>query len=226
MNAGAHERVRDGRLPRAQHDPRRVRADRAAGTYSAAQLARVPRAGHRGRDERRRHVDARDPARRRVRQPGPAAAGRPRAGARRASARARSTSNDEQIDDSLRSVLFQVPKPGIPDPSVCGAPVVNPGCFSGVVDLGAIDVQRGRDHGIPELQRPPAGLRARRRRRRSRRSPARRPIGCPARQSTSTTRASSTSSQLARRRRQPVAGRRPERGRRRRACGARRWPRG
>lgn len=56
--------------------------------------------------------------------------------------------NDEQIDNTLRSVLFQVPKPGV-DPSTCGADVVNPDCFSGVVDLGAIDVMRSRDHGIP-----------------------------------------------------------------------------
>ena len=46
-------------------------------------------------------------------------------------------------------MLFQVPKPGIPDPGVCGEPVVNPDCFTGVSDLGAIDVERGRDHGMP-----------------------------------------------------------------------------
>ncbi|HEY1368853.1 MAG TPA: peroxidase family protein [Gaiellaceae bacterium] len=56
--------------------------------------------------------------------------------------------NDEQIDNSLRSVLFEVPKPGV-DPSQCFEPIVNPNCFQGVVDLGAIDVERGRDHGMP-----------------------------------------------------------------------------
>ena len=46
--------------------------------------------------------------------------------------------NDEQIDDALRSVLFQLP--GV----------------QGVLDLGALDVERGRDHGMPtynELRR-------------------------------------------------------------------------
>jgi Animal haem peroxidase len=57
--------------------------------------------------------------------------------------------NDEQIDDSMRSVLFELPKPGVRNPAVCGAPVVRPSCFSVVQDLGAIDVERGRDHGMP-----------------------------------------------------------------------------
>ncbi|HEY0516514.1 MAG TPA: peroxidase family protein, partial [Solirubrobacteraceae bacterium] len=56
--------------------------------------------------------------------------------------------NDEQIDDALRSVLFGVPGPGA-DPAACYAEPTTTGCFSGVVDLGAIDVQRGRDNGMP-----------------------------------------------------------------------------
>ncbi len=57
--------------------------------------------------------------------------------------------NDEQIDNSLRSVLFEVPKPNGADPPSCGAPVIKPSCFTSVSDLGADDIQRGRDHGMP-----------------------------------------------------------------------------
>ena len=57
--------------------------------------------------------------------------------------------NDEQIDNSLRSVLFQVPKPDSTNPEACGAPVISASCFVGVADLGADDIQRGRDHGMP-----------------------------------------------------------------------------
>ena len=57
--------------------------------------------------------------------------------------------NDEQIDNSLRSVLFQVPRSDSTNPEACGAPVISASCFVGVADLGADDIQRGRDHGMP-----------------------------------------------------------------------------
>jgi peroxidase len=57
--------------------------------------------------------------------------------------------NDEQIDETMRSVLFQIPKPTAGDPSVCNTPKISPDCFSGVQDLGALDIARGRDHGMP-----------------------------------------------------------------------------
>jgi hypothetical protein len=57
--------------------------------------------------------------------------------------------NDEQFDNSLRSVLFEVPKKNGKNPPNCGEPVISPSCFTDVSDLGADDIQRGRDHGMP-----------------------------------------------------------------------------
>jgi Animal haem peroxidase len=57
--------------------------------------------------------------------------------------------NDEQIDNALRSVLFEIPASPEVSEEECFEDPETPGCFSGVVDLGAIDAQRGRDNGIP-----------------------------------------------------------------------------
>jgi hypothetical protein len=56
--------------------------------------------------------------------------------------------NDEQIDNQLRSILFEIPKEGT-NPAFCYENPTRPECFSVVEDLGAIDIQRERDNGMP-----------------------------------------------------------------------------
>ncbi len=57
--------------------------------------------------------------------------------------------NDEQIDNQLRSVLFQLPGPDVENPIDCLDGTEIAGCFTAVNDLGALDVIRGYDHGMP-----------------------------------------------------------------------------
>jgi hypothetical protein len=57
--------------------------------------------------------------------------------------------NDEQIDEALRSILFLVPVIGTPPPEGCQGQAIKPACFNRIDDLGAIDIARGRDHGVP-----------------------------------------------------------------------------
>jgi hypothetical protein len=54
--------------------------------------------------------------------------------------------NDEQIDNQLRSLLFEIPNPNF-DPKALDGPNSTKQ-FSGVTDLGAIDIERVRDRGI------------------------------------------------------------------------------
>ena len=56
--------------------------------------------------------------------------------------------NDEQIDNQLRSILFQLPDEAVQDTSEClDGPTLHE-CFMLANDVGSIDVFRARDHGI------------------------------------------------------------------------------
>lgn len=56
--------------------------------------------------------------------------------------------NDEQIDNQLRSVMFQIPVEQAADSADClDGPTLNE-CFVLVNDVGVLDIMRGREHGI------------------------------------------------------------------------------
>lgn len=57
--------------------------------------------------------------------------------------------NDEQIDNQLRSVLFQLPSENSEDPHMCLDGPRLPECFTLIADIGVLDIVRGRDHGMP-----------------------------------------------------------------------------
>ena len=79
--------------------------------------------------------------------------------------------NDVEIDNQLRSTLFQVPTSR--NAACLNGPTM-PDCFSGITDLGAVDILRGRDHGTGTYNSC-GGRTGWRRRPRSPRSPASRP---------------------------------------------------
>ena len=81
--------------------------------------------GHRGRGRRRRR-HARHPARRRVRQPGPARADRPRAGARRPRRRARSTATTSRSTTRCAASCSRCRCPAPPTRACCGDADVSP----------------------------------------------------------------------------------------------------
>ena len=105
-----------------------------AGGHVHRRAARRASARRASTVERRRRHGRRSsiPLDRRVRQPGPARSRSASARCSQSLGAEREYQNDEQIDNSLRSVLFQVPKPGIADPSRLRGAGRQPGLLHGV----------------------------------------------------------------------------------------------
>jgi len=57
--------------------------------------------------------------------------------------------NDAQIDNQLRSIMFQIPSPDAVDPMACLDGEDLPDCYTVVNDLGVLDMLRSYDHGMP-----------------------------------------------------------------------------
>ena len=173
---GARERVRRRRLPGAQHDPRRVRADRSrrartpprSSTRSGSRASTVER-------QRRRHGHARDPARRRVRQPGPARAGRRRPGA----ASLGGSPVQERRADRQLAAQRAVPgaEAGRPGPDRVRVAGDQPGLLHGRRPTSARSTSSAAATTGCRPTTTSGGPTGSRRARRSRRSPASRPSG-------------------------------------------------
>ena len=120
-----------------------------AGTYSASPARRPSaRAGIDDRGQRRRDDHARRSARGHLRQPGPGRADRARPALESLGERAvQERRADRRLAAQRRSSRSRSPA-SRPEPSAA-TPAVNPDCFSDVADLGADDIERGRDHGMP-----------------------------------------------------------------------------
>ena len=144
---GALERVRDGRLPRAQHGARRVRARRCPRHVPAGPAGGVPARKESRRGEGKNVT---------LVIPLGVAFGNPdlleTVGLGPTSSRASVTSGSTERRADRR---LDAQRP-VPDPEAghhatreSAARRRRAGCFPAVQDLGAIDIERGRDHGIP-----------------------------------------------------------------------------
>ena len=126
------------------------------GRYTAAAARRVRGPGPRGRRRRRRRRDRR-PAQRR-RSSTPTCCRRSELGPLlRSLCR---VAVQERRADRQPAAQRAVPGPGRRQPRVRPDGPTLPPCFRGVVDLGAIDIERARDHGIGTYNQLAPGVRA------------------------------------------------------------------